>query len=174
MKRVERLLQDPLFQDYIARNVELEHGEKFCNHDLQHAIDVARITYILVLEHQDLGYYINEAGLSGRLAAKETIYAAGLLHDIGKWQEYRTGVDHAAYGSRLARQLLPLAYFNENEVNVISQAIYEHRNIYKDMSFLGERLHRADNLSRACLQCEFRHDCVKFKNKDMVAYLLVY
>ena len=50
---------------------------------------------------------------------------------------------------------LPLAYFNENEVNVISQAIYEHRNIYKDMSFLGERLHQADNLSRASCSVNF-------------------
>lgn len=174
MKRVELLLKDPVYQEYIRKNINLEEEEKFCKHDLQHMIDVARISYILVLEHQDLNYYIKEAKLSGKLAAKETIYTAGLLHDIGKWQEYRTGVDHAAFGARIAHDLLPRAFFNENEVEVIARAVYEHRNISKDMSFLGERLHRADNLSRVCLQCEHRHRCVKFKHKDIGAQLLVY
>jgi len=174
LKRVEALLTDPLYLEYIQRNTSIEEEEKFCKHDLQHMIDVARITYILVLEHQDLNYYLKEANLSGKLAAKETIYAAGLLHDIGKWQEYRTGVDHASLGARLAHELLPRAFFNDKEVEVVCQAIYEHRHISKDMSFLGERLHRADNLSRACLQCEARHRCVKFKNKEVGAYLLVY
>ena len=90
----------------------------------------------------------------------------GLLHDIGKWKEYTAGIDHAAFGSRLAREILPRAFFNQVESDIICQAIYEHRNINRDMSFLGERLHRADNLSRFCQECDCRDTCPKVAHKE--------
>ncbi len=167
MKRVELLINDSLYKEYMRRNRDEELEPKFCQHDFQHHLDVARIAYILVLEHSDLNYFIKENSLSGKLAGKEVIYTAGFLHDIGKWQEYRTGIDHASFGARLAREILPRAFFNANEVEIISRAVYEHRNISKDMSFLGEILHRADNLSRACAQCECHEQCPKFKNKEL-------
>lgn len=167
MKRIELLLKDDMYCEYIKRNTDDEKGIKYCQHGLQHHIDVARIAYILVLEHNDLSYFAREGGLSGKLAAKEIIYAAGLLHDIAKWQEIQDGVDHAASGSRLARDILPRAFFNANETNLISRAIYEHRNISQDMSFLGERIHRADNLSRVCSQCEERSNCPKRGTHEM-------
>lgn len=83
MKRVEILVNDTLYNQYLQRNKE-EEGPQACQNDFRHHMDVARITYILVLEHNDLNYFIKEHNLSGRLAAKEVIYAAGLLHDIGK------------------------------------------------------------------------------------------
>ncbi len=167
MKRVELLLKDALYSEYIRYNTDGESGLKYCRHGLSHHIDVARIAYILVLEHNDLNYFVKENGLSGKLAGKETIYAAGLLHDIAKWKEIQDGVDHAAYGARLARDILPRAFFNTNEIDMICRAIYEHRNISKDMSFLGERIHRADNLSRVCSQCEERVNCPKRGTKEM-------
>ncbi|HHV76104.1 MAG TPA: HD domain-containing protein [Syntrophothermus lipocalidus] len=174
MKRIELLLKDPLYMEHIEKNVNLEEDEKYCKHDLRHMIDVARITYILILEHHDLDYFIREAKLSGKLAAKEVIYAAGLLHDIAKWKQYQTAQDHASIGAEIAHEILPRAFFNDNEVEVIARAIYEHRNISRDMSFLGERLYRADNLSRICFLCEDRHRCLKYQNKeighDMLAY----
>lgn len=166
MKRIELLLKDPLYHEYMERNIKEEANLKYCRHDLHHHMDVARIAYILVLENNDLSYFVKEAGLSGRLAAKELIYAAGLLHDIGKWKEYQVGMDHASYGARLARDILPKMHFNGNEIDIIAQAIYEHRNINKDMSFLGERIHRADNLSRVCSQCDNRQNCPKLETKE--------
>jgi len=166
LKRIELLLKDQLYNEYIQANTA-EDGIKYCQHGLQHHIDVARIAYILVLEHSDLNYFTREAGLSSKLAAKETIYAAGLLHDIGKWKEIQAGVNHATYGSRLAPDILARAFFNPNESEHICRAIFEHRNISKDMSFLGERIHRADNLSRACSQCEERAHCPKRRTKEM-------
>ncbi|MGR6837167.1 HD domain-containing protein [Syntrophomonas erecta] len=174
MKRVELLINDSLYNEYMRRIEEEEREAKFCHHDFHHHLDVSRIAYILVLEHNDLKYFIKECGLTGKLAAKEVIYAAGLLHDIGKWKEYKAGVDHAVYGSRLARDILPRAFFNPNEVDIICRAIYEHRNISKDMSFLGERLHRADNLSRNCSECEYRSQCTKVKNKEISVSTLEY
>lgn len=174
MKRIELLMKDPLYQEYLQRNTTTEEEHLYCKHDLQHMIDVARICYILVLEHGDLDFFITEAGLTSRLAAKEVIYAAGLLHDVGKWQEYRTGTDHAAYGARISRDILNHALFNENEISIITQAIYEHRNVSRDMSFLGEKVHRADNLSRVCFRCEARDNCYKYKRREPGTDYLVY
>lgn len=174
MKRVELLVKDPLYKEYLQRNSDEQKDARFCLHDFRHHLDVARITYILVLEQNDLVFFIKESGLNGRLAAKEVIYAAGLTHDIGKWYEYRTGIDHASYGAKLGRELLPQAYFNPNEVEIICRAIFEHRNISVDMSFLGERLHRADNLSRVCVDCDFRDQCPKLKSRDPIAATFEY
>lgn len=172
MKRVDSILKDPVYAEYINHNMMAAKDDPFCKHDLAHMVDVARIAYILILEHQDLEYFIKDADLSGREAAKEVIYATGLLHDIGKWKEYEEGDDHAAYGARLARELLIRAGFDENEIRIIARAIYEHRNISREMSFLGERMHRADNLSRACSQCEAKGDCCKYQNKETGLFLL--
>ncbi len=174
MKRIELLIKDSLFNDYIDKNLVEEKVTGICKHDLSHHLDVARIAYILVLEPNDLNYFIRENNLSGKLAAKEVIYAAGLLHDIGKWKEYSTGEDHAAFGSRIAREILPRAYFNNNEVDVISRAIFEHSNISRDMSFLGERLHRADNLSRVCSECDQRFSCPKIRQQEVSVTALEY
>lgn len=174
MKRIELLLKDAQYTEYITSNSDEESSSKFCQHGLQHHLDVARIAYILVLEHNDLNYFVKDSGLSGKLAAKECIYAAGLLHDIGKWNEYKTGMDHAAFGSRLAREILPRAFFNTTEIDIICRAIYEHRNISRDMSFLGERIHRADNLSRVCSQCEDRCNCPKRGNKEFSVTTFAY
>ncbi|MGE5390230.1 MAG: HD domain-containing protein [Deltaproteobacteria bacterium] len=165
MKRVDLILEDNVYRDYMQRNIEAE-ADAYCHHDFRHHLDVARITYILILENNDLNYFIKENGLSSKPAAKEVVYAAGLLHDIGKWKEFEAGTDHASCGSHLAREILPRAFFDPAEIEIICQGIYEHRNISKDMSFLGERLHRADNLSRLCLECESRDNCPKMKNRD--------
>jgi uncharacterized protein len=174
VKRVELLLQDELYTEYMKRNTDEESVIKYCQHGLHHHIDVARIAYILVLEHNDLNYFVKESGVSGKLAAKECIYACGLLHDIGKWKEYRDGLDHASFGARLAREILPRVFFNSTETDMICRAIYEHRNISRDMSFLGERIHRADNLSRICSQCEERNTCPKRGNKEFSVTTFAY
>ncbi len=174
MKRIDLLINDPLYNEYMERNAKEEMEPRFCLHDLKHHFDVARITYILVLENNDLGYFMKENNVSSPLAAKEVIYAAGLLHDIGKWKEYREGVDHSSYGAKLARGILPRAFFNPNEIELIARAIYEHGNISNDMSFLGERLYRADNLSRICNQCQHNSQCPKLKHKEISADIIEY
>jgi uncharacterized protein len=171
MKRVEILINDTLYNQYLQRNIEGESEPKSCLYGFRHHIDVARIAYILVLEHNDLNYFIQEHGLTSRLAAKEVIYAAGLLHDIGKWQEYKLGTDHASFGAKLAREILPRAFFNPSEVELIARAIYEHRNISSNMTFLGERLHRAENLSRICVNCEYDTECPKRSQETAISNL---
>ena len=91
MKRVDSILKDPVYVEYINHNMAAAKDDPFCKHDLAHSVDVARIAYILILENQDLNFFIKYAGITGKEAAKEIVYAAGLLHDIGKWKEYEEG-----------------------------------------------------------------------------------
>ena len=129
---------------------------------------------MLVQENYDLDYFLRENGISNRQAGKEVVYAAGLLHDIGKWKEYRDGDEHASYSAKLARTILPRAFFNPDEIEIICQAIFEHSHLCNDISFLGERLYRADNLSRKCLQCEYHEQCPKARQKVTSADLPEY
>lgn len=174
MNRVERVLQDSFFQECMTRNQAKEINRKFCKHSFQHVIDVARITYIIMLEAGDLQKFIEEHQLAGREGGKEIIYAAALLHDIGRWLEYETGEDHASCGADLAVSILERAGFNRDETKIITRSIREHRRMGEDMSFLGERLYRADNLSRVCSRCEASYDCYKFDDMETGAKVLIY
>lgn len=174
MKRIELIMNDPFFQQCMEKNTAKEVERKFCKHDLQHMIDVARITYILVLEHGDFREFVQEHGLSSRQAAKELIYAAGLLHDIARWREFEAGEDHAMVGADYAQQVLRRCDFSPDEIKIIARAIREHRVVGENMSRLGEHLYRADNLSRACSQCNVKDLCYKFKDMETGGQLLVY
>ncbi len=63
-------------------------------------MDVARIAYILSV---DGAYAIS----------KEIIYAAALLHDIGKWKQYEDGTPHEKASADLAEQILEASGFSE-------------------------------------------------------------
>lgn len=174
MNRVDKILQDPFFQECMTRNQVREVSRKFCKHTLQHVIDVARIVYIIMLENSDIKLFISEHNLSGREQAKEIIYAAALLHDIARWREYETGEDHAACGAEAALAVLERAGFSREETKIITRAIREHRRRGEDVSVLGERLYRADNFSRACTQCEASRECYKFDDMETGTKFLVY
>ncbi|MDH7576682.1 MAG: HD domain-containing protein [Bacillota bacterium] len=174
MERIDAIVRDPLFQECLEKNQKAERDREFCKHDLQHFVDVARISYILMLESGDLSHFIRENQLSGPRAAKEVIYAAGILHDIGRWREYETGEDHAPLGAELAEQILPRAGFTPPESRVITRAIYEHREQRTQMTRLGEILHRADNLSRACHECSAQDKCYKFPTMETGNLVLIY
>ncbi|MHB9093231.1 MAG: HD domain-containing protein, partial [Eubacteriales bacterium] len=92
---MQSIMEDPLFAEYLSKNSIKETDRKFCRHTFQHLVDVARITYIQMLESGDIKSFCEEKDINMRLA-REIIYAAALLHDIGRWKEYETGEDHAA------------------------------------------------------------------------------
>jgi uncharacterized protein len=50
MERIDAIVRDPLFQECLNKNKQAERGREFCKHNLQHFVDVSRITYILALE----------------------------------------------------------------------------------------------------------------------------
>ena len=70
MHRINCITQNQKFKEYIRKNELQEIDRKFCHHDMEHFLDVARIAYIKVLE-------------SNLKIEKYIIYATALLHDIG-------------------------------------------------------------------------------------------
>lgn len=164
MKRVNAVLNNPVYLDHVEKNYTEESDRFFCRHHFDHLLDVARITYILILEG------------GNPFISREMSYAAGLLHDIGRWNEYREAVDHAQYSAELAEPILTDAGFTEAEKALIKKAISEHR--LKDESFkhrspLSLALSRADSFSRLCYRCEASEMCKKFDRqptRDLLKY----
>lgn len=147
MDRINQILQHPLFQMYMQANAAKEKERIFCRHDMKHVMDVARIAYILNLE-ECYGYQ------------KEQIYAAALLHDIGRHVQYETKEKHAFVSARLAPDILQECGFSQEESDGIIDAIRTH----SDKSLIREKtlqglLARADQLSRACYCCSASEQC---------------
>ncbi len=165
LERVHRLLT-PAYWDAIHTIAEYEGDRVFCRHPFQHFLDVARIAYILLLE-QGTQALLDTTCAATLAGAKEMVYGAGLLHDIGRAAAYRQGGDHALLGAAMARPLLADAGFGPTEVELIATAIAEHRGRTAAPTALGLVLHRADRLSRSCHQCQVINDC--FKREEIMA-----
>ncbi|SFR09078.1 HD domain-containing protein [Desulfoscipio geothermicus DSM 3669] len=172
MYRVDNILKDPWYNKCLEHNAAWERERRFCRHDLQHMLDVARITYMLMLEDGCLGK-VAAIGASGKpLDGKEIIYAAGLLHDMGRWVQYKTGEDHAVAGARMAGPVLDRAGFDAAEKEIITTAIREHRTGGPAASPLGRYICRADDLARPCSRCAARADCYKIDRMETARLLL--
>ncbi|PAB58041.1 HD domain-containing protein [Anaeromicrobium sediminis] len=151
MNRVNKILENEKYKEYLNRINMCEKDRIFCRHTLQHFIDVSRVAYILSLEKN----------LS---LEKEIIYAAGLLHDIGRFMEYEENIDHAVASAHLCVPILEDSLFSQEEIGLIKQAIKSHRNkdlLKSDLDFI---IYEADKKSRLCLDCKALKECKKFKN----------
>lgn len=147
MDRIDRILKHDLFIDGLNRNRAAERDRRFCRHDMTHFLDVARIARAMNAE-EEIG------------ADVELIYAAALLHDIGRHLQYSQGKPHELASAEIAPEILRDCGFDEKETCVIIEAILSHR----DERTAGERslkglLYRADKLSRACFCCQAEPEC---------------
>lgn len=145
MERIDAILQDERFISGLKRIQELEAERIFCCHGLDHLLDVARIAWIIAMEQK----------LTIR---KETIYAAALLHDLGRFRQYEEGIPHHLASAELAREILPDVGFGAEETEQIEEAIRLHGNSSQGNE-LTELLYRADKLSRNCFQCSVQEQC---------------
>lgn len=148
MDRIDRMTAHPLFRDCMDRIVQAERDRIFCLHGMEHSLDVARIGYIIALEER---LHID----------KETIYAAALLHDLGRCMEYEKDIPHHQAGAEIAERILTDSGFDRKETEEICRAILEHKELCgedgaKDLSYL---LYSADKLSRNCFSCKAREGC---------------
>lgn len=143
--RIEKIMKDDDFLKYMSYNENHEKERIFCHHDMIHNMVVCREALIIVLE-ENLGY------------SKDVVYAAGLLHDIGRWLEYESNVDHAEASANLAFDILNRCKFSHKEIQIIIKAIADHRN-NANMDGLSKILYKADKSSRLCLFCEARNQC---------------
>jgi len=149
LERVDKVLQHPKYQEYMKQNQEAEKDRAFCHHDLQHALDVARIAYILVLENK-------------LVMKKDVIYATALLHDIGRWKEYQENVDHASASAELAVDILTDCGFDAEEREFMLKAIRDHRKDGTQSTFLSSILYKSDKMSRLCINCPVINQCKRF------------
>lgn len=147
MERVTRLLQDAQFAALVQRLASLEAQRPYCRHDMDHFLSVARIAHILNLEE-------------GAGQPKELLYAAALVHDLGRVAQYEKGTPHEEAGALLAGELLTRAGFAAADVAAVQGAIAAHRAAHEGArGTLASLLYRADKLSRPCLLCQSRAGC---------------
>ena len=161
MKRVNAIFRHPLYQTYYRQLEEAEQGRIFCRHQMTHLMDVARIAYIRSLE-EGLGL------------DREVIYAAAVLHDIGKVLQYEEGIPHEITGEKIAAEILDgLAgenAFSETEKTMILTAIRGHRKLRDEPEVLERLLYESDKASRMCFACPADPQCdwnEEKKNKEI-------
>ncbi|MGN0585094.1 MAG: glutamate ligase domain-containing protein [Ruminococcus sp.] len=147
MERVNKICAHSLWRSYVEKNNELEIERIFCRHDISHFLDVARLAYIENLERS-------------LKISKELIYAAALLHDIGRHLEYLEGIPHDKASVMLAGDILKDCGFDLQEQNEIITAIAQHRNAETaKRDDLAGLIYRADKKSRPCLFCKSEKLC---------------
>ena len=106
MKKVNEILNNTIYKKCIKEIEVMEQDRVFCRHNINHFLDMARIAYILVLE-EGLSY------------SKEVIYAIGLLHDIGRAQEYKNNINHDEAGVMISEKILKETSYSTDEINLI-------------------------------------------------------
>ncbi len=146
MHRIDKIIKDESFIKRIKEINEIEKYRIFCGHGYDHLMSVARIAYIMVLEE-------------GLDISKEFVYAASLLHDIGRFSEYEKEMDHRIAGPYVARPILLNAGFSEEETEIICDAIRLHGTYPDEKGTLAGVLYRADKLSRDCFSCKAYEEC---------------
>lgn len=150
MKRVNEILQNKKYKFYLNRLGQLEKKREFCNHTIEHFLDVARIAYIIILEEK-LNY------------SKEVIYAIALLHDIGRVLQYEEGIPHHSGSVEIAKEILNEISFDEEEKASILTSIEEHKE--GSEKELSKIIYISDKLSRNCFNCKAEENCYWSKEK---------
>ena len=145
MERLQPILQHPRFRDALQRIDALERDRIYCRHGLPHLLDVARIAALLAIDR-------------GAQHPRDVIYAAALLHDLGRLKQYTTGEPHAQAGIPLAEEILRDTAFTAEEQADILQAIGQHQTGAAPDS-LAQIICEADHASRMCFACAAADSC---------------
>lgn len=145
LDNTNRILFSDGYQGYLQDLHGYEKERIFCKHDLQHFIDVGRIFYIKILEE-------------GLTYSKDLAYTTALLHDIGRVREHEDGVDHREASLAIAKELLPLTDFSQEEQDIALEAIAHHGKESSQNPFVA-LFYQADKLSRLCFQCPAWDPC---------------
>lgn len=149
-ERYNRIVRNEEFNRLLDEIEALEADRIYCRHGLEHLLDVARISYIQVLE-DGLDY------------DKNILYAAALLHDIGRAAEHRGAGSHDEAGALIAEGILRDCGYAEPEIKLIQDAIQGHGE--EGGSGLAALLHCSDKASRMCFRCKAADTC-KWKVKN--------
>ena len=149
--RYNNILNNKKFISLLNEINDLEKDRIFCSHGIGHLFDVARTAYIICLEN-------------GIKTDKDIIYAAALLHDIGRAEEYKGGRAHNIAGAEIAEEILAQCSYNKEEIKLITDAIRSHR-VNTDENTLAGIIFSADKLTRPCFMCNAEKLCNWDKEK---------
>lgn len=145
--RINQIVKHPLYRTSLSRIEDYEKDRIFCKHDIEHFLSVARLAVILNIKEN-----YNQP--------EELIYAVGLLHDIGRHIQYKTGEDHCTSSLPIASKIMIDCKFSNDEKNQVLKAISLHRNIEVEQDInLNGLLYRADKMSRTCFCCNVVDEC---------------
>jgi HD superfamily phosphodiesterase len=144
LKNTNQLLTNKDYSIYLKKIATCEEDRRFCRHDLNHFLSVARIALIKS----------TEAGFS---LSKDLIYTAALLHDIGRFIQYEDKTPHEIASHQLSIKLLEPLDFSPEEKDLILNAILNHRNA--STTGFNRIFYESDKLSRACFSCPVEKEC---------------
>lgn len=147
MERVNRIIQHEVFIRELKKLSRLERERMYCRHDIDHLLSVARVAYIAALEENIP-------------LKKDMIYAAALLHDIGRASQYETGIPHDQAGALIAERILTDCGYDAAECTEILEAIGCHRSKKAaEEKPLSRLIYMADKGARACFACKAQDSC---------------
>jgi HD superfamily phosphodiesterase len=146
LDRINSILHNEFYIKCIRKIQNYEVNRVYCGHNIEHFLDVARIAYIINLEKK-----LN--------IKKDIIYAAALLHDIGRWKQYQDGTPHHIASVELSIEILKSACYKSNEIDDITRAIGGHRSINSSENTLESIIYFSDKKSRNCFKCAARESC---------------
>lgn len=147
MERYDCILKNEVYIKCITKTMEYEKTREFGHHDMSHFLDVARVGMLINLTE---GYNI----------PKDMIYAAALLHDVGRAKEYEDGTPHDKGSVMIAEGILKETAYTPEEQSQILIAIGNHRTAsIRDEKSLSGLLYRADKESRPCYFCQAEPRC---------------
>ncbi|MGN1013997.1 MAG: HD domain-containing protein [Butyricicoccus sp.] len=146
MERVNTILHNEIFLRELGRIDRLERERIYCRHGLPHLLDVARTAYILCLER-------------GASVSQELLYAAALLHDIGRAEQYESGIPHEQAGVPIAQSILQDTSFSAEEQACILDCVRCHHGRTFGGTALLDLIFEADKRSRPCYCCPAADSC---------------
>lgn len=146
MERVNQIFSHPVYQKWLHTIKEYEQQRVFCKHNEEHFLAVARIAWIMCLE-------------ADVQIDRELVYAAALLHDIGKSLQYSEGIGHEKASAGIAKELLRELGFSAEEIRCVVGAILQHRKPDAKASQFENIFYKADKASRMCFCCPARAQC---------------
>lgn len=158
MERFQKIVCHEKYKETYERLQELEKDRRFCGHDMEHFLSVARISYLMVLEKNlDI--------------PKDIIYATALLHDLGRADQYQKGISHEEAGALLAEEILRDCGYNRQERKIMIDTILRHRELEDEKNSFASIFYRADKISRDCIHCKAKKDCYWPEEKKNNKYI---
>ena len=146
LELTNKIIKNEHYIRLVSKLKELEKDRIFCKHDMEHFLDLARIAVILC----------SECGID---YDADIIYAAALLHDIGRVEEYHSGIPHDEASLVIASEILDVIGCTVGKKAEIIRLIASHRTADSAKTELEKIFYRADKKSRLCFCCDAADEC---------------